>query len=105
MSVIKKKQDFLSWDAYKNILHYTSTDVTSSRIKYPKTCQTSSKNNQNECFNIKEYFHPKTLQSIPRKMKEKIKNAAVELVSLDCRTFELISADEFINFSVFHLLS
>ncbi len=74
-------------------------------IKYPKTCQKSSKNNQNDCFNIKEYFHPKTPQSIPRKMKEKIKNAAVELVSLDFRAFELISADEFINFSVFHLLS
>ncbi|CAF4769321.1 unnamed protein product, partial [Rotaria sp. Silwood2] len=32
-------------------------------------------------------------------MKEKITNAAVELVSLDSRAFELISGDGFINFA------
>ncbi|CAF4888211.1 unnamed protein product, partial [Rotaria sp. Silwood2] len=50
-------------------------------IKHQKTCQTSNKNSQTECFNIKEYFRPKTPQSIPRQMKEKITKAAGELIS------------------------
>ncbi|CAF4837251.1 unnamed protein product, partial [Rotaria sp. Silwood2] len=68
-------------------------------IKHQKSCQGSHKNNQHESFTIKEYFRPKISASIPRAIKEKITNAAVELVSLDNRAFELISGDGFINFA------
>ncbi|CAF4082991.1 unnamed protein product [Rotaria sp. Silwood2] len=68
-------------------------------IKHQKSCQTSNKNNRSEYSTIKQYFRPKTSSSIPRTMKEKITNAAVELVSLDNRAFELISGDGFINFA------
>ncbi len=94
-----KKQDFVSCDICKDVLHHSSTDGTSSMIKHQKKCQTSNKKDQNEYVNIREYFRPKTPQSIPRKIKDKITNAAVELVSLDCRAFEIISGDGFINFS------
>ncbi|CAF3148872.1 unnamed protein product [Rotaria sp. Silwood2] len=97
--VSNKKQDFVSCDEFKEVLHHISTDGTSSMIKHQKSCQGSHKNNQHESFTIKEYFRPKISASIPRAIKEKITNAAVELVSLDNRAFELISGDGFINFA------
>jgi hypothetical protein len=91
------KQDFVSCDTCKDVLHHTSTDGTSCMIKHLKSCQTSNKNNRNESFGIKGYFLPKTSRSISQKQRDKITNATVEFVSLDNRAFELISGSGFIN--------
>ncbi|CAF4064119.1 unnamed protein product [Adineta steineri] len=93
------KQNFVSCDTCKDILHYTSTDGTSCMRKQQKSCQTLNKNNQNAAFGIKEYFRPKTCQKIPTKLKDKITNATVEFVSLDTRAFELVCGDGFLYFA------
>jgi hypothetical protein len=95
-----KKQDFVSCDTCKDVLYHTSTDGTSSMIKHHKSCQTSNNTtNRNQSLGIKEYFRPKKSQTIPRKIKEKITNAAVEFVSLDTRAFKLISGNGFTYFA------
>jgi hypothetical protein len=92
-----RKQDFVSCETCKDILHHKSIDGTSSMMKHQKICAAAKKNSHNNSLSIKEYFRPKITQPIPKKFKEQITNATVEFVSLDNRAFELVSGDGFIH--------
>jgi hypothetical protein len=92
-----QKQDFVSCDTCKEVLHHKSIDGTSSMTKHQKICDAAMKNIHNSSLSIKEYFRPKITQPIPKKLKEKITNATVEFVSLDNRAFELVCGDGFIH--------
>ncbi len=90
------KQNFVSCDNCKDILHHTPSNGTSSMTKHKKSC-TKVVTNNGEHRSIKEYFGTTTSQSIPRRIKEKITTACTEFTILDNRPFQLICGDGFIN--------
>jgi hypothetical protein len=49
-------------------------------IKHLKSCESGNKNITNFSTSIKEYLRPKTSQTIPRMLKDKITDATVEFL-------------------------
>ena len=92
-----RKQDFVSCDKCKDILHHRSICGTSNMIKHLKSCGIPKKIITNDTLGIKEYLRPKNSQPIPKMFKEKITDTTVEFVALDNRAFELVSGYGFIN--------
>ncbi len=74
------KKDFVSCDKCKDVLHHKSIDGTSNMIKHLKSCESGNKNITNFSTSIKEYLRPKTSQTIPRMLKDKITDATVEFL-------------------------
>lgn len=97
--VNNKKQNFASCDTCKDILHYKSTDGTSSMMKHLRSCESNSKDNNNKTLSINEYFSSHKTKSVPPRFKNKVLNATIELVAMDNRAFELIAGNGFINFT------
>ncbi|CAF1366211.1 unnamed protein product [Rotaria sordida] len=97
--VDSKKQNFVSYDTCKDILHHKSIDGTSSMKKHLRSCESNSKNNNNKSLSINEYFAFRKTRSIPPRSKNNVLNATVELVAMDNRAYELIAGDGFINFT------
>ena len=89
------KQGFVSCDVCKEVLHHKSIDGTSSMMKHQRSCAKNKKNI--DTLTIKGYFRPKTSQSIPKKVKEKVTAATVEFIAVDNRALALISGDGFRN--------
>jgi len=73
-----RKQDFVSCDTCKDVLHHKPIDGTSSMMKHQKIGEASKKNIHNS-LSIKEYFRPKATQPILKKLKEKIINQLLNL--------------------------
>ncbi|CAF3373060.1 unnamed protein product, partial [Rotaria sp. Silwood2] len=97
--VHNKKQNFVSCDTCKDILHHKSIDGTSSMMKRLRSCESNSKNNNNKSLSINEYFSCRETKSIPPRFKNKVLNTTGELVAMNNRAFELIAGDGFINFT------
>lgn len=95
--VNNKKQNFVSCDKCKDILHHKLGDGTSNMIKHNKSCEKSVKTVSNNLVTIKDYLRPKSSEPIPKLFKDKVTEATVEFVALDCRAFELVSGDGFTN--------
>ncbi len=70
MLIIEK--DFVFCDKCKDVLHHKSIDGTSNMIKHLKSCESGNKKITNVSIGIKEYLRPKTSQTIPRMLKDKI---------------------------------
>ncbi|CAF4387316.1 unnamed protein product, partial [Rotaria socialis] len=95
--VDNQKQNFVSCDTCKDILHHKSIDGTSSMMKHFRSCEKNSINNNNESLTINEYFSSLKTRSVPTRSKKKVLNATVELVAMDNRAFELVGGNGFIN--------
>ncbi len=68
--LIEKK--IIPCDKCKDVLHNKSIDATSNMIKHLQSCESGNKNITTVFISTKEYFRPKTSQTIPRMMKDKI---------------------------------
>lgn len=92
------KQNFVCCDGCKEILVHIPSNGTSSMTKHQKMCsKTTSCNNDQR--NIKEYFTQTKVQSIPKKLKEKVTIAATEFAVLDTRPFHLFCGGGFTDFA------
>jgi hypothetical protein len=70
--VNNRKKDFVSCDKCKDVLHHKSIDGTSNMTKHLNSSESGNKNITNVSISIKEYLRPKTSQTIPRMLKDKI---------------------------------
>jgi hypothetical protein len=70
--VNNRKKDFVFCYKCKDILHQKSIDATSNMIKHLKSCESGNQNITNVSISIKEYLRPKTSQTIPRMLKDKL---------------------------------
>ena len=94
------EQQFVCCDRCKELLVCRQRDGTSSIAKH-KCAYYDSLTSLNGCLDnrlkVTEYYASSKCSEIPKRIKKKIKVACVEFTALDCRAFELVSGEGFLN--------
>ncbi|CAF4987323.1 unnamed protein product, partial [Rotaria magnacalcarata] len=94
------KQEHVICNKCRDLLIYKHSSGTHSLSKHIRHCQnTATKVSESDVqVNINQYYESsKNKSCIPNRVKQEIKVACAEFVTLDCRSFNTISGNGFKN--------